>query len=187
MFSHTEVGLVSLLKTSVRPSFTVFLSRNCVLKTPDLYLHPRLENCLARSLSSLPWTQRWVRKDLNASLSYTQCFSLRSVMVRAEEVAFLKISGYQHVCCLLSFFIPLGNPGFIRGGGERKCALHCTPLFKSCGGWACLFSAVSPVLHWQIARRSRLLRQRRYTNKRTNQQHALLSFLVIRFTSVQHQ
>lgn len=91
MFSHTEVGLVLLLKTSVRPSFAVFLSRNCVLKMPDLYLHPRLENCLARSLSSLPLRQRWVRKDLNASLSYTQCFSLRSVMVRAKEVAFLKI------------------------------------------------------------------------------------------------
>lgn len=30
MFSHTEVGLVLLLKTSARPSFTVFLSRNCI-------------------------------------------------------------------------------------------------------------------------------------------------------------
>lgn len=48
------------------------------------------------------------RKDLNAPLSYAQCFSLRSVMVRAKEAAFLKIWGYQNICCLLSSLSHLG-------------------------------------------------------------------------------
>lgn len=131
MFSHTEVGLVLLLKTSVHPSFTVFLSRNCISspKLEKASFSPASET--GKLLSSFTFLTA-----LNSAVGQEGFFELHSMFFSTVSDGQGKGSGvskdFRLSKCLLSslLFIPLGIPGFIRRE-KRKGNVHFTVLRSS--------------------------------------------------------
>lgn len=127
MFSHTEFGLVLLLRTSVHPSFTVFLQESAPVppKPEKASSSPASQpGKLLSAFTSLAALNSAVGQE-----GFEYSFELRSVFFSTVSDGQGKGSGVSKDLrlskCLLSslLVIPLGIPGFIRRR-KRKHAPH---------------------------------------------------------------